>query len=133
MSPVRPDYKKSPARFEGTSESRDAYKSYDIERRAAPAFSPAKRVAIPFDATTTTGDEYKAWPLPAKPEVHAPEFRARPDDRDFNTEARGEYTSKHVERCPASYLPPAPSKAAAPDAWADGHVLYDRRHGTWAS
>jgi hypothetical protein len=131
-SPSKQVYNRPAIKFEGSTEARDSFKPYELDRRAPISPPDNRRPALPFEGTTTARDEFREWPLPQKEIVVPPGYRQRPDDRDFGTETRGEFTPKHVDRCPASYLPAPPPSSVNPDAWVDGHVMYDRRHGAWA-
>jgi hypothetical protein len=132
-TPSRPAYQRSPVKFDDSTEAKDAYQQRPVERPSVAIPIRYNRPAVPFEGTTTSHDDYKEWPLEARKHAETrPQWRAAQDDRDFRTQTQAEFTEKPIDICPAALLGPPPAKAAKPEAWADGHVLYDRQHHRWA-
>jgi len=69
---------------------------------------------LPFTGTTTNRDNYKRWGViePAESVMPTRSYRPRADDRDFISEARGEYTEK-----PFDIRPPVGNKNGCPPGW----------------
>lgn len=64
------------------------------EQRARP---------LPFSGSTSYTDDFKRWGAvePAQSVMKSRSYRPRPEDRDFLTECRGEYTEKPFDVAPA--------------------------------
>ena len=68
---------------------------------------------LPFTGTTTNSDSYKQWgSRPAESVFKTRNYRPRPDDRDFLTEASGEFTEKPFDIRPANGF-----KGNCPPGW----------------
>lgn len=69
---------------------------------------------LPFQGSTTNQDSYKRWGYiqPAESVFKTRSYRPRPEDRDFLTEAHGEYTEK-----PFDVRAPVSQKGGCPPGW----------------
>lgn len=81
--------------------------------------------SLPFEAVTTNQADFQHWnSRPAASYMKAHGYRRRPDDRDFLTEGRAEYTEKPFDYCPAVDV----AVSSKPD---NGHVFVERMGEKW--
>lgn len=98
---------------------------------------PAAASDVPFAGTTTYLDEYTKKQVPHADiarGVAGAGYEPVRDNRDFSTHTADVHRPQPmVPSCPATKLPPPPGPEAAPDAYEQGHVLWDTTTRRWAA
>jgi hypothetical protein len=81
--------------------------------------------SLPFEGISTSQADFKGWKLePNKAYQTTQAYKPRPDDRDFLTEGRSEYTEKPFDYCPAVEV----FVTSKPN---NGHVLVEKQGEHW--
>jgi hypothetical protein len=120
----RPIYVSDNRNFATEASSQFQYKPVKVRASCAPELTAARRQA--FEATTTNRADYLGWnQAPTKSFARTRQYRPRPDDRNFQTECRGQFTEKRNEPCPVRGLVKGSKEVPG-----HIHVEYDTRTGT---
>jgi len=94
-------------------------------KRRSRAPQERTQASIPFEGTTTNQSDFKYWnSRPAVSYQRTTGYHNRPDDRNFLTEGRAEYTEKPFDHCPAV-------EVAVKSKPANGHVMVERQGQHW--
>jgi len=84
------------------TEFRGQYVQKPICARNSKAPQERRSQPLPFEGTTTHQTDFQQWDSkPPRSFYRQSGYRRRPEDRDFATEVRGEYTEKEFDVCPA--------------------------------
>jgi hypothetical protein len=88
------------------TESRGAYTlKGDARRQSAKPKAGSHLEGLPFDGTTTHQADFQAWKAdPQQNYKRSQGYRRRPEDRDFQSDYRGEFTAKPFSVCPAKQV-----------------------------
>jgi len=108
-----------------TSEFNSQFVPKGGAKRRSRAPSERASKAIPFDGITTNQADFKHWSQrPSASYMRMSDYKRRPDDRDFLTEGRAEFTEKPFDHCPAVEV----AISSKPN---NGHVLVERLGTRW--
>lgn len=119
----RPVYVQDDRSFATEVSAQFDQKNYRPRKSCAP--NQNATVSLPFEGVTTQqADFVKQNAAPARSTQHKRVYRPRREDREFTTEARGQFVEKEFDVCPAKSL-----YRTTKDR--NGHVLVDQRQGKW--
>lgn len=109
-----------------TSEHRQAYSPKSVPVRSSGTSSPTLSNTspnLPFTGRSTHASDYPKYGSTGRPSLMHPRDQLRrvelPDDRDFASEHRAQFTPKETERCPAEAV-------AVKTKQKSGHILVER-------
>jgi hypothetical protein len=103
--------------FSSESHSHFNNKGHAVRRSRAPVHNQSANV--PFEGITTNQADFKFWnSRPTESFQRQMQYRPRPEDRDFKTEGRDEYTNKKRDYCPSVHV----AVTSKPN---NGHVLVE--------
>jgi hypothetical protein len=102
-----------------STEGRQSYVPHPIQSRKSRPLEEL-RPSLPFAGTTTNQSDFPAYAnaRPSVPKFRSTPFSPAPEDRDFATEGRTEFTKKDLALCPA--IP-----VAGPSKIYPGHVAVE--------
>ncbi|CAL8068275.1 unnamed protein product [Calicophoron daubneyi] len=114
--------------FKGKTDYEENYKAWQVgpRERAGPKDNTYHEPTVPFEGQSTTQQHYTAHPGCHPPPSCKPLNKPITHDGNFDdlTMYRVEYTSKHVEPCPAALLNSGKSKYAFVQEDPEGHRFY---------
>lgn len=103
-----------------STEFRGKYDPKPLSMRTSKAPQERQNQSLPFEGTTTHQSDFQKWDArPPRSFYRSAGYRARPDDRDFLSENRGEFTEKEFDVCPAKQV----AVSTKPQ---NGHVCVER-------
>lgn len=71
-------------------------------KRSSRAPPERRNQSLPFAGVTTNQADFRQWDIKPVQSFHRTQgWKPRPDNRDFSTEGRAEYTKKQFDVCPA--------------------------------
>lgn len=122
---TRPVYVEDNRSFQTEVSSQFDFKDHKPRKSCEPARNTTEN--LPFDGQTTQNADYiRHNAAPARSTQRRRVYRPRSEDREFSTEARGQFVEKEFDVCPAKPL-------YKPTKEVNGHVIVeqDRNTGSW--